>query len=370
MHPRERFLAVLRGEPVDRVPLELYGFWYPDRAALDAVDDPLKRKIGERLIDRMTYRTIVPSHVNRFLVTPPQRISERMEHLSGGGRVARGEIDTPKGKLTFVSEYDPRSDTVWTVKYPVETRADVDAIMSVPWELPADLRPPADEDFRGDFSERGICETGISSPMVCVGGMMSYQSFLELCITDLELAKELTRICLDRAMDVLKVLLSKPGVDLVWIGGSEWLTPPMGSPALYDALVQEQERAIVDYVHANSTAVTQVHCHGKIGTVLEKTIARGADYTEPVEPPPDGDITLAEAKTLAAGRITLGGNIECRILVNEPADVVDRAVRAAFEGGKDRFVLVATAGCSPRISDREFHNYMKLIDVWEELSEI
>lgn len=45
-----------------------------------------------------------------------------------------------------------------------------------------------------------------------------------------------------------------------------------------------------------------------------KIIERGADYTEPVEPPPNGDLTLAEAKKLAAGRITLGGNIEARLL--------------------------------------------------------
>jgi uroporphyrinogen-III decarboxylase len=90
----------------------------------------------------------------------------------------------------------------------------------------------------------------------------------------------------------------------------------------------------------------------------------------PLEPPPDGDVTLADAKKLAAGRITLGGNIECRILVNESADAVGRAVRDAFEGGKDRFVLVATARCSPTLSERECRNYMKLIDVWEELSEV
>lgn len=51
----------------------------------------------------------------------------------------------------------------------------------------------------------------------------------------------------------------------------------------------------------------------------------GADYTELVEPPPDGDITLAEAKRLAAG-------------------------------------------CSPTLGEGEFRNYLRLIDVWEELS--
>jgi uroporphyrinogen-III decarboxylase len=164
------------------------------------------------------------------------------------------------------------------------------------------------------------------------------------------------------------VLLRGEGVDLVWVGGSEWVTPPMGSPALYDALVQEQERAIVRYVHAHSDAVVQVHCHGKVRRALAKTIERAVDYTEPVEPPPDGDITMREAKALAAGRITLGGNIEQRLMCNESERTVERAVRAAFEAPNDRFVLVTTAGCSPTLAGREFRNYLRLIDLWETLS--
>ena len=46
----------------------------------------------------------------------------------------------------------------------------------------------------------------------------------------------------------------------------------------------------------------------------------------------------------------------------------ERSVRAAFEGGSGRFVLRATEGPSPVMSEREFRNWMRMIDVWEELS--
>jgi hypothetical protein len=48
----------------------------------------------------------------------------------------------------------------------------------------------------------------------------------------------------------------------------------------------------------------------------------------------------------------------------------ERAVRAAFEGGGRRFVLRPTEGPSPRLSEREFRDYMRMIDVWEELSPV
>ena len=368
MNVRERFLAMLRGEPHDRVPIELYGFWRPDRGALDAEADPLKREIGRRIFDRHVFRSFLPSHINRYLVTPPQRIRETHEDLPNGHRRTRGVIDTPKGELTYLTEWDSESGTQWTHKYPVENVDDIWKIASVPWELPEGIRPVDGSERVGDFDARGISETGVSTPMVCVAEMMGFERFLMLTATDLDLVERLTQMCLDRALACLEVLLSKPGVDLVWLGGSEWVTPPMGSPALYDALVQEQERAIVDYVHAHSDAVVQVHCHGKVRRALAKTIERGVDYTEPVEPPPGGDITLAEAKALAAGRISPGGNIDCRLLVNESPDVVETATRAAFEGPNDRYALVVTAGCSPTLTDREYKNYMRMIDVWEELS--
>jgi len=79
---------------------------------------------------------------------------------------------------------------------------------------------------------------------------------------------------------------------------------------------------------------------------------------------------MIEAKKVATGRITLGGNVECRVLCNESQDAVEKAVRAAFEGGKERFILRPTEGPSPRLSQQEFNNYMRLIDIWEELSQL
>ena len=358
----------MRGQKADRVPLALQGFSYNSRDHIEKIGDPLHREIAERIIDETDFRVTVPSCINRMLVTPPQRIRAEHKNLPNGNRRTFGVIDTPLGELTYVTELDPRVGTTWTVKYPVENESDIKKIASVSWERPERLAPPDLDALTDGLSERGILSTSVSSPFVCVAGMMEYERFLELCGMDLDLVEELTEICRQRVLDCVTVLLSKPGIEYVWMGGSEWVTPPMGSPMIYDALVQEQERSIIQYVHENSDAVVHIHCHGRVRDAIPKTIERGGDFTEPVEPPPDGDITMAEAKELAAGQLTLGGNIECRILCNESEDTVEAAVRAAFEGGKERFVLGTTAGPSPRLTQVEFDNHMRMIDVWEELS--
>ena len=371
MNVRERILTTLRGGRADRVPLVLPGLTFQRREQIEQLDDPRRRALAERAFEHAAYRVHVPAHINRMLVTPPQRIRRDRQLLPNGRRRTRGTIDTPKGELTFVTEYSPESNTTWQVKYPVETLDDAERIASVPWERPAGLAPPDRDTLPDDFDERGLWACNISTPMVCVAGMMKYEMFLEMCLTEPALIAELTEICRRRILDCLDVLLSDGAVEYVWMGGSEWLTPPMGSPALYDDLVQEQERSIISRIHADAPGrIVHVHCHGRVRHALARTIERGADYTEPVEPPPDGDITMAEAKRLAAGRITLGGNLEARVLTRESEDVVESATRAAFEGGKLRFILRPSEGPSPRISQREFANTMRMIDVWEALSPI
>ena len=366
MNPRQRLLTTLRGGTPDRVPLILEGFHF---ASPDELQDSTKQEILSRVFDQVHYSHQVEAFVNRYLVTPPQRIRRISRQQRNGEVVTASEIDTPKGKLTATIATNPVTRTAWTIKYPVESLDDIDKIRSVPWERPPNLAPPDLSALPADFDTRGILRTGVSSPFVCVAGMMPYDYFLELCATHFELLVELTEICLERILDVLDVLLSKRNIEYVWMGGCEWLTPPMGSPRQYEGLVHHFEQQIIDRVHA-ADALSHVHCHGNVRSTIEMVAGRGADFFEPMEPPPDGDITMAEAKALVDGRMTLGGSVEARVLENESVEEVEAATRAAFEGGKERMVLQTSAGPLCAMTPRMTANYHKMIDVWEELSPI
>ncbi len=366
MTPRERWLNVMHGKPVDHVPISFENF--TNREIPEGASSAF-REIQERIINETCYPVVVPVPANRFLVTPPQRMKETHMDREDGSTITDVLIDTPKGNLTAKSGRNPVSDTSWIIKYPCENLEDIDKIMSIPSETPEGLVTPSFDDLPEDFYQRGFTKCHISSPFVCVAAMMSYEYFLELCITEFNLIEELTRICLDRTMTILDAVLAKRNVEYIWMGGCEWLTPPMGSPMLYEKLVQKYEEPLIKRIHEGG-AISHVHCHGNVRSTLEMIIARGADFTEPVEPPPDGDITFAEAKQLAAGRITLGGNLESRILENENEKVAETAALAAFDGGKERMVYQTTAGPIGKITPRMLANYHRVINVWEQNSKI
>lgn len=369
MTPRERFLRTIRGEPADRVPLNLLRMSCASRRELDAMTDPGRREIAERVFDETAAGVHFGIPANRYFVTPKHCIRQVSEEPRDGYVRTTTEVDTPKGILTAITERDPAVQTSWTLKFPCNSREDIEAIRSIPWEVPDDLGPPDLSKLPPEFDRKGYVRTGVSSPFVCVAGMMPREMFLEMCLTDLPLIEELTNECLRRALDLLDRILADGTVEYVWIGGCEWLTPPMASPELYERLVQPQERAIITKAH-EAGALAHVHCHGNVGESLERVIDRGADFFEPVEPPPDGNITFADAKRVAAGRITLGGNIEARIIEHGSQEEVERATREAFEGGKERMVLQTSAGPISEMSPRTVANYHRLIDLWEECSEL
>jgi len=370
MTPRDRFLKMLRGEKTDRVPLHLEALELERLDQTGPAEDPRYREVAERVLDQIHYRVNVSTYLNRYMCTPPQLMRVvRREQKANGDVLTTTEIDTPGGKLTAVTGQNPMTRTVWTVKYPCESIEQIRKLGSVRWETPEGLSRPDTSNLPSDFHRRGILSSGVSSPFVCVAGAMPFQYFLELCLVEPELIKDLSAQCLERSLEVLDVVLADRTIEWMWMRGCEWLTPPMASRRLYEELVQTFEEPIIRRCH-KAGALVHVHCHGRIRESLELKIRRGVDYTEPVEPPPDGDIPMAEAKALAAGRISLGGNVEARVLDTEDAEAVEAATRAAFEGGTFRMALRQTAGPLTAWTERQRVNYHRMLDVWEELGTV
>ena len=204
MTPRERFLQTLRGKETDRVPLDLLGFNghnsptvdgfvdFPSYQELFRVNDPGRAEIEERIREQTTIQYPIHSHVNRYLVTPPQRIQETVVKQTAEEIVIHRTIDTPKGPLMAVVSRDKDNiETIWTQKYPVETLDDLKKIASIPWELPEHLQAPDPRAFPDDPLGRHVYYTYVSSPFVCVAGLMKFEQFLMWAMLETALIDEL-----------------------------------------------------------------------------------------------------------------------------------------------------------------------------------
>lgn len=367
MTGRQRMLAAHRGEPVDRAPIWLregfpVGERYPaaDDFSNGWMHDPLYKALYD---DIAPHADVIAGWGfggwgNRYLMVSPERIHTTETQVSPDVIRIDGVIETPRGDLTFVNERWRHDATVWYLKPPVATLDDLKKLIEAPFAVtPADLEPYLANYERALalVGDAGVVRTGFSSPIVCISHCMHFDAFLEMTITENaffhELLGELTR----RGLAIIDSLFGGRNLDtVVNFGGSEQCTPPMMSYRSFDQFVVPYDGPMVARLKEYGI-ITSCHCHGKISRALHCIRDMGFDATDPVEPPPAGDVTYAQAREISQGKVTLIGNVEWDQLCFAQADEIRQQVREILALGNDRLILSTSAGpisqITPQIAD-------------------
>jgi uroporphyrinogen-III decarboxylase len=373
MTGRERLLAAMRGEPVDRAPIWLregFELYQPPPPQDDFRNgwkhDRTFRELCEYVEPYIDY--FVPWNigaVNRFLMVPPRAIARTGERLQGDTLVSEGYIDAGKRKLAFRTEWKRHNNNGWMTLHPVQTIEDLKAVAAIPFELDTgaiDAALPSYGDAVRKAGERGLPLFGISSPIVIISGLMDLQLFLELSYTHKALFHELLELITGRLSAVLRYALSKGPFDTAMnIGGSEQCTPPLMAPESYDEYVVPYETPFIEECHRHGIPVN-IHCHGKIRHALKCMADMGVDSTDPVEPPPAGNLDFHEAREISRGSVTLRGNLEYNEFTHLTPDQMKTRVKSLFADGNRRMILAASAGPNTYISPRIADNYRALVD--------
>ncbi len=360
--------AAIRGKSVDRAPIWLREGFPAGRPSAQADDfshgwqaDPLYRDLLEEVtpyVDSIANWGI-PS-CNRLLMVPSKRIEWKSCDVDGDTRRRSHTIHTLEGDLTGITEHRRGEATGWHVQHPVNSLQDLRKLASVPFELETEWIDKAIENYHGNLEavgEKGIVRLGLSSPIVIISGSMPFELFLELSLTERtffhELCEEITR----RILLILDELFSR-GIafdSIANLGGSEQCTPPMMRPDAFDEFVVRYDGPIIKRL-ADEAIPTSIHCHGKVRHALPCMIEMGAEATDPVEPPPAGDVTFAEAREIVGDKLTLIGNFEFDELEYAEPDHIRRRLDEILSFGNDRLIVAASAGPISRITPRLAEN--------------
>ena len=370
---RQRVLRTLRGEPTDRVPIFPPIPWPPRREDPSNPPQPWMRRpefqavvpLVDEYCDAFVGCPAFPGLFDRRFLEIPLRFIEELpdQRRDDHWTVRQYVIHTPEGDLRTTEKIEDDVSTCWCIEPLVKDVADARQLLSVPFDLdPPDAQPFFDH--KAETGEAGMIQTGVSSPIVCVSRLMHFDQFLEWCAAERDLVLELMRTVHERIMAKLRALV-EAGVaqdTVLWIGGSEQCTPPMMGPRDYDAFVVPFEGEIYRLWH-EAGGLVHLHCHGKVGTLFDRMIEMGADCIDPMEPPPDGDLTLADARARAAGRTTLMGNIEFhRLEYASPSEIEELVHQAIEQGGPDHFMLYPSATAIQAISPQQSENCIRYLE--------
>lgn len=377
----ERLLRTIRGEPVDRIPILSPLDWTPMAREIEPGswrDEPNYRGLvplvaencdflvdlvvpegsaaAERIEGQGGYETIAGGIFDRrFFLIPPEQVEVAEEETRDGQRSVAYLVHTPKGDLREVDEFPTDIDTTWASEPLIKEPEDVKRILSVPYRFD---RPNLDAFFarREQLGDRGLAQIFVSSCITHISRMTGLQQFLEWVVTERPLIDRMLEEIYPRVQERLRYVLDHGAGPVFHFGGSEQATPPLMSNRLFDELVVKYDAPLMKMVR-DAGKIVHVHCHGRVNTVLDRFIEMGVQFLDPVEPPPQGDTDLAEAKRRAAGRMTLIGNIEMVDLETETPDVIEERVRdAVCLGGRGHFILSASDFTISRVSDRMREN--------------
>ncbi len=154
------------------------------------------------------------------------------------------------------------------------------------------------------------------------------------------------------------------------IYGPEYAGEPYLPPPRFHDLVVPYDQPLVAAIHRHG-GYARLHAHGRLRNILESIAATGCVGLDPLEPPPQGDVTLAWVREHYGDQLTLFGNLEMsEIATLSTPQFRARVTQAMDDGTAGRgwgFVLMPSAcHCARQVPPLVTANYRAMVEVVEE----
>jgi uroporphyrinogen-III decarboxylase len=390
---RERLMATLRGEPVDRPAVNFYeigGFDVDpsDPDEFNVYHDPSWRpllQLAEQRTDLIRMRSPVRSRSwdpqSRASVPARQERRAGTHDLQGDlvqihhyvqdqWYCAHTTIRIGGRTLSSTTRRDPSVDTIWTTEHLLKSTDDLNAYLELPEEFFAeqvDVAKLIEEDAK--VGDRGIVMVDTEDPLCAAASLFRMEDFLTVALTEPVLFHRL----LDKLSGPLYARtdhVSEAFPGHLWrIYGPEYAAEPFLPPRLFKEYVVRYTEPMVRAIHKHG-GFARVHCHGRIGAILDLICEMGADATDPIEPPPHGDVSLEYVRRKYGERLVLFGNIELSDIESmEPSEfetLVKQTLTDGTRGQGRGFVLMPSAAPNGRqIASRTLKNYETMVRLAE-----
>jgi uroporphyrinogen-III decarboxylase len=307
MTSRERLLAALRGDPVDRIP------WSPCVDGYFLSSLPADRKLDEQGFHKAIGSDAMLRHVALYESTAPAtggqlgnpRVESRMERLDDG--TLRFTYETRVGSLVEELRWNPTSPFVpWFTRRKLQTVEDIKVYM---YALETMSMVPKGEHFRQSverLGDDGLATTsGPASPMEhLINNEMGLEKLTYALADDPDTMEQCFELMHELNLKAYAILAESEAEVVI---SYENLSTTLTSPSCYERFDQ---RHCNDYASicrgAGKTYLT--HMCGRLTGFAGQLCHADQDGFIDVAPAPTGDVAFGEAKTgWAKDKVLVGG---------------------------------------------------------------
>ncbi|MCL5105362.1 MAG: hypothetical protein M1133_14795 [Armatimonadetes bacterium] len=325
MTSRERILAAMKFEQVDRLPVSPLGFG--------------KLEWGSPLCMELLRRTDpyidVGAHPDTEWILGG---NAEVEHKQSG-RSTTTIIHTPKGDLTCT--WTRTEITSAVTEHLFKDFRDVEKLLSIPYE-PAPLDLSLYHTWCERLGEDGLVLGHLPNGIGYVAYWFSPEDFCLAWADDPDLIERLTAILTERWIDYVN-RCCEAGVPGFRVLGGEYATVQLG-PKGFKRLCVPYDRKLIEAIHDHG-AVAHYHNHGSVANCLLDFAEIGMDSLDPLEAPPWGDVDLKEARRTLGERICFVGNLDDMEVIDKlPTEEILVIARERIDAAGERgFILSGTS---------------------------
>jgi uroporphyrinogen-III decarboxylase len=370
MNGKERIALAMQHQPPDRVPvmcqlslghyflntnLAPHEIWFTSEGFAEALVALQRRYQFDGILINIPGR--------------PRNLLNQIERLE---KTEEGEmIQWRNGHVTLVP-WDDNAQYVYSARPDLQPRADFETthpdrleaidqypgylwnIYHIPWLEGKDDAGPLSEapdyffntidDVRAKVGDAVSIHGDVFSPFTHFLELFGYQNAMLGLITDKGKARAILERLTEAAV-VWATAQARRGVDAILIS-SAFAGGGFISPKMYEEFVVPYERRVAQAVKAQGVPV-YTHTCGKIGNRLELMASTGTMGVDTLDPPPLGDVELAEAKRLIGERMFLKGNLNSVALLHyKTKDEVIAEVSQRILIGKPGSGYILSTACS------------------------
>jgi len=263
-----------------------------------------------------------------------------------GIKVRRFEL-TDVAQPLAMEEIQTPGDSSWILKKPwIQSEEDLGIFLEMPPLSHAEPDLQALRRKEGEVGDHGLPYAEIVDPFRIVCGLFPTETFYIKILTDPEPIERLLAVTQERVLASLEALCRKADCPFILrFIGAEMAAPPFLSRE--DFLRFEagfyKEASLLARRHGIPRAV---HCHGPVREIMGDIWEMGYDFLEPFEPPPRGNVSIAEALATANGRGIVFGGIDDVLLQTGKSEDVRATVEKCLEEARQTggpFILSQSA---------------------------
>jgi hypothetical protein len=358
MTSRERLLAVLRGQPVDKIPWAPFLTYWWDQNLIEGTEQlsevGFKKAVGADLLmrghkDRLTHS----EYENLFMFKINYGKTKIEETISGDKKQV--QYKTPIGTLQAGYRYSPEGDTWFLMEHPVKSAGDFRILEYIAEDTILEV------DHGPYLSEEKKNPDALFLPLVTPFTKTAFQAMIEFWVGTEELCyleadengamKSALEAMQRTSVDGARISAASPAeAFLSW----EDTSTTNVSPSWYEKYILPEINGWCEILHEKKKLYVQ-HACGHLRHLLPLIGNSKIDAIESVSAPPTGNIPIEEAMKMLPEHITVIGGIEPVFFINCDKKELENHIDMLCDLFKGRrFILANADSCPPQVDIDKF----------------